>query len=281
MANFNRTWLKISLRTAIGACFAFAVTSALACDRTQQIKLTVGDALVEQWSGTTDKIRTVVLPNNFKLGVKIEESSREKYEELMRRMRGKSVPELVKISLYDMTTSAPRKMTHTWGGANSLQGYGPKGGADRVDEVGSPGILFTLSKPTCTGAKALELTREMIANVPAATTLNQEDEKSQPSADNLRGKAAARADAKAGNYRLVYPDVLSPEEMAVMRRVFAEEGLQLVTESEAFATATPGFSKGYMGGMMEAVLEKLGTPKMKEIEARIKAGMAALEVAKK
>jgi hypothetical protein len=281
MANFNRTWLKISLRTAAVACFGFAATSALACDRTQQIKLTVGNKLVEQWSGTTDKIRTVALPNNFKLGVKIEETSREKYEELMRRMRGKSVPELVKISLYDMTTSEPRKITSTWGGANSQQGYGSKGGADRVDEVGSPGILFTLSKPTCTDAKALELTREMIVGVPLADTLNQKDEKSQPSADNLRGKAAALADAKAGNYRLVYPDVLSPEEITVMRRVFAEEGLQLATESEAFATTSPGFSKGYMAGMMEAVLEKLGAPKMKEIEARIKAGMATLELAKK
>jgi hypothetical protein len=55
----------------------------------------------------------------------------------------------VLLALYDMTHPTPRVLTDTWGGANSLQVYGPEGGADRVTEVGQPGVTLLLERPLC------------------------------------------------------------------------------------------------------------------------------------
>jgi hypothetical protein len=277
MINFNNPLLKIVFATVIATSSA---ASSFACSNSdvQQIRLSVGDTVIAEWAGTSDNIRQIQLPNEFKLGVKIEETSREKYEDLMQRLKTESVPALVKISLYDMTDTTPRRITSTWGGVNSHQGYGPKGGADRVDEVGSQGILFSLAKSICINTNArLELTKNMIAQHPTALALKQADEKSQPNAENLRGEAAAIADVKAGNYRIVYPNAaLKPEEKTVMTRVFNEAGLQLIIEGEALSANDVGFNKGYTRTMMKAVSDKLGRAKMKAIEAKIKAGVAEL-----
>ena len=55
----------------------------------------------------------------------------------------------MKISLYDVRSQPPRLLAYTWGGTNSYQGYGALGGADRVDELGLPGITLMLFKPVC------------------------------------------------------------------------------------------------------------------------------------
>lgn len=274
--------------TTLAFTLATAHGSASPCDATQQIRLSFGDRQIDQWSGTTDNIRHLVLPNGFKLGVKIEQASREKYEDFLKRMRKSSVPELVRISLYDETEATPRLMTYTFGGANSLQGYGPRGGADRVDEVGSPGIEFRLSKANCAnqadsglgvaaislGAAAISLSAADIAALPTAAMLKQTNEKSQPSAENKRGMDAAIADARAGKYIINYPSrTLSPPEMEVLKREFENAGLQFGTPDEA---NSGGYNKGYTRAMIDAIKEKFGATKMREIEANIKVSMAAL-----
>ncbi len=264
---------------AIGATFCRPVEGA--CDAAQHIRLSVGSAQIDDWSGTSDRVRTVALPNGFKLGVKIEEASRETYMKFMQRAGATTHPEMVRISLYDMTGDAPRLITYTWGGANSKQGYGPNGGADRVDEVGSPGILFNLSKPGCADSgEPVQLTADMIAQRPTAAMLNQVDERPQPSPENLRGKAAALADAKAGNYRLVYPDnVLSNDEMGVLKREVEKIGLQVTLESQLGGNGA--YFKGYARAMMDAITEKFGRQKMRDMELAIKKGMAELKATAK
>jgi hypothetical protein len=279
MTNSSHYFMKSSL---FAICFALASTLSQACDSQQQIRLTAGNTFIDQWTGTSDQVRAITLPNNFKLGVKIEETSREKYEDFLRRTKRDSVPELVRISLYDMTEGTPRLITKTWGGANSKQGYGSGGGADRVDEVGDPGIVFEFSRANCTGTgKRPELTAGNVSTLPTAAALKQIDEQSRPSTENLRGEAAALADAKAGNYRIVYPDAaLSSQEISVMKRVFDAEGLQLIIESKLTTSTSAGFNKGYKVAMMNAVRDKLGIQKMKAMEASIKAGIAELNTAK-
>ncbi|MFM7295379.1 MAG: hypothetical protein ACKO1K_11310 [Burkholderiales bacterium] len=247
------------------------------CDASQLIRLSVSGAQIDDWSGTSDRVRSVTLPNGFKLGVKIEEASREMYAKWTQRTSATTHPEMVRISLYDLTEAVPRLITRTWGGANSKQGYGPKGGADRVDEVGNPGILFTLSKPSCSDSREpVQLTAEMIAQKPTAAMLNQVDEKPQPSADNLRGKAAALADVQAGIYRVVYPDnVLSNDEMGVLKREVEKIGLQLTLESQL--NGNGAYSKGYATAMMGTITDKVGHQKMREMELSIKKGMAELK----
>jgi hypothetical protein len=88
------------------------------------------------------------VPNGFKLGVLIQDATTEKYSEL-KKLAWPYVPELVSIVLYDMGSSLPRELTMTWGGANSIQGYGSEGGAERVEELGNPGLVLHLMKPVC------------------------------------------------------------------------------------------------------------------------------------
>ena len=253
--------------TAAALTLTLATAHASACDASQQIRLSVGDRQMDRWTGVSNSVRHIVLPNAFKLGVKIEQVSREKYEALLKRHGESSASELVRISLYDETEAAPRLITYTFGGTNSVQGYGPRGGADRVDEVGSPGIEFRLSKANCLGTAD-------IAALPTAAMLKQTNEISQPSAENKRGRDAAIADAKAGNYIVNYPNrTLSQPEIVAMKRAIENAGLQFGTPDE---TVSGGYHKGYTQAMMEAIYEKFGVAKMREVEANIKVSMAAL-----
>ncbi len=253
--------------TAAALALTLATAHASACDASQQIRLSVGDRQIDRWTGASNSVRHIVLPNGFKLGVKIEQASREKYEDLLKRHRESSAPQLVRISLYDETETTPRLLTYTFGGINSVQGYGPRGGADRVDEVGSPGIEFQLSKANCLNAAD-------IAAMPTAAMLKQTNEISQPSAENKRGRDAAIADAKAGKYIVNYPNrTFNQPEIAELKREFENSGLQFGTTDE---TVSGGYNKGYTQAMMKAIYEKFGAAKMREIEANIKGSMAAL-----
>ena len=115
----------------------------------QTVILSVGDQYLAHWPVVAGETRPIVLPNGFRLGIRIEPASREEYVKWARRLDVRYMPEMVGITLLDLTTPVPRELTHTWGGSNSLQGYGPHGGADRVDAVGSPGITLLLNKPSC------------------------------------------------------------------------------------------------------------------------------------
>ncbi|MFB9068082.1 hypothetical protein [Pseudofulvimonas gallinarii] len=133
-----------------------------ACDwttgaREQHVFLSWDGKAVTDWVVASDSIKAVTLPNGFALGVKIEEPEPEKYVELSNKLQ--HVPETVKISLFDLSNGKPRPLTHTYGGTNSLQGYGAQGGADRVDELGTPGVLLTLLKPVCSQQGAVASAR--------------------------------------------------------------------------------------------------------------------------
>lgn len=131
-----------------------ASSSALACDpdtgeRVQSVALRWNGEPIVHYEATGD-IKRVALPNGFELGVRIEPASAEKYAELAKQ--SKRTAELVHIQLFDLSQSPPRRLTHTWGGANSIQGFGADGGADRVEALGSPGVSMTLLKPVCAAA---------------------------------------------------------------------------------------------------------------------------------
>ncbi len=128
----------------------------LACDdnglRQQYVYASSGTQQLESWAVSAGKIKTLVMPNDYSVGIKIENATPDYYTEQFET--GKHVPEMVKITIYDMSSKSPRELTYTWGGANSIQGYSEKGGADRVLELGSDGITLQLMKPVCvkTGA---------------------------------------------------------------------------------------------------------------------------------
>ena len=145
------------MRIAISSfifCFSAALVaqSATACNnvsgnREQMVVLSVSGKDVDSWIVKSNEIKSVTLPNGFKLGVKIEPADQE--HDAKQAKISKFVAESVKITLFNVSGNSPKKLTNTWGGANSIQGYGAKGGADRVVELGNPGIVLTLLKPVC------------------------------------------------------------------------------------------------------------------------------------
>jgi hypothetical protein len=136
---------------------AFGSTSALAdcwnnAERVQTVYVHSGAKELGHWTVDSSEIHRVQVPNGFEVGIQIEPATAEKYQELLDRLaqaHATATSELVKISLYDMKLQPPKLLTYTWGGTNSFQGYGALGGADRVGELGLPGIRLTLFKPVC------------------------------------------------------------------------------------------------------------------------------------
>ncbi len=120
----------------------------------QNIFITVEGKEPILWEDVKTDIRQLVLPNGFKLGVKIEPATAEKYRELMKQTSSKGFDELVKINLYDMDASSPKLLSTTWGGANSEQGFGPRGGANRVNAMGQQ-VTMLFHKPACVTADSV------------------------------------------------------------------------------------------------------------------------------
>lgn len=120
----------------------------------QNIFITVEGKEPILWEDVKTDIRQLVLPNGFKLGIKIEPATAEKYRELMKQTSSKGFDELVKIDLYDMGEKSPKLLSTTWGGANSEQGFGPRGGANRVNAMGQQVTMF-FHKPACVTAETI------------------------------------------------------------------------------------------------------------------------------
>jgi hypothetical protein len=151
-----------ALAIVFGVAIATASGATRACDvesgtRKQTVHLSWGGERLKSWAVLSPEIERVELPNGFNLGVKIEPASAEKYAEL--QAKTKHVSELVHISLFDLGGQEPVLLTHTWGGANSLQGYGASGGADRVEKLGDPGVLLTLLNPVCASKESIASAR--------------------------------------------------------------------------------------------------------------------------
>lgn len=115
--------------------------------RVQRVVLEWNHQHVETWAVKDEGVHSVVLPNGVKLGVQIE--ARQIYKHEQSKGTFKYAPEMVKISLFDMSGSEPKRLTSTYGGSNSIQGFGAKGGADSVAMLGDPGVKLTLLKPVC------------------------------------------------------------------------------------------------------------------------------------
>ena len=134
--------LIFGLHTLFAAQFANASDSTLDTPE-QKVVLTASGKHIDEWLVKSNEIKSFTLPNGFKLGIKIEPADQEFYKE--HSELSKDDNEYVKITLYDVSGKSPKLLTYTWGGTNSTQGYGAQGGADRVVEVGSPGIILTLN----------------------------------------------------------------------------------------------------------------------------------------
>jgi hypothetical protein len=131
---------------------------AQACDwstgeRQQRVYLSWNAQPVTDWVVQPGVIKAIGLPNGFQLGLKLEAPEADKILEYREKIP--HPPEVVSISLFDMSGPQPSFLTRTYGGTNSIQGYGARGGADRVDALGDPGISLTLLKPVCMATEGM------------------------------------------------------------------------------------------------------------------------------
>ncbi|MFP4207439.1 MAG: hypothetical protein ACLFSC_02195 [Wenzhouxiangella sp.] len=129
-----------------------------ACDvdtgeRQQHVFLSWNGQQISEWMVTNGEMQQISLPNGFELGVSLDEPGPDVYEQ--QADRNAYVWELVEIKLFDLSAEEPQLLSRTYGGTNSRQGFGARGGANRVSELGDPGILLTLLKPVCLESKSV------------------------------------------------------------------------------------------------------------------------------
>lgn len=121
---------------------------------TQTVRLSAEGMQDVRWMPVKGETHAVTLPNGFKLGLLIEPATVEKYREWLSRADTKGTDEMVRIQLFDLSGAEPKLLSNTWGGANSRQGFGPKGGANGVPAMGQQ-ISLWLHKPVCITAETL------------------------------------------------------------------------------------------------------------------------------
>src|SRR5258708_5236478 len=111
---------------------AEAVASCMATEgaRTQTVALSGEGKQLDGWVPARGEIHRARLPGGLEVGVQVDPATPEKYREILTRAR--SIEELVKIDIFDLSGATPRLLSTTRGGANSKQGFGPRGGATGI-----------------------------------------------------------------------------------------------------------------------------------------------------
>lgn len=133
-----------------------------ACDvdtgeRQQHVFLYWDGQQISHWEAIPGQVEQITLPNGFELGISFDEPEPDISKQQVERHD--YVWELVEIKLFDLSNEEPQLLSHTYGGTNSKQGFGARGAANRVSELGDPGILLTLFKPVCLKSSAVVAAR--------------------------------------------------------------------------------------------------------------------------
>ena len=150
--------MRTTLNIATFLIISLVAFPSNACDvdtgeRQQHVFLSWNGQQITDWIVTNGEIQKVSLPNGFELGISLDEPGPDVYEQ--QAERHDYVWELVEIKLFDASNEEPKLLSLTYGGTNSKQGFGARGGANRVSELGDPGILLTLLKPICQESKSV------------------------------------------------------------------------------------------------------------------------------
>jgi hypothetical protein len=114
---------------------------------TLEIWLSVEGKNLDRWEPAIGQIHRLHLPHGTDVGIRIDSTTEEKYREFLARVPWRGIDELVQITVFEMKGDTPIRLTSTWGGTNSKQGYGPRGGADNAPL--SDQIELWLHKPQC------------------------------------------------------------------------------------------------------------------------------------
>lgn len=147
-------YVTILAMAATSVSFDASASCATDGTRTQSIYLSVEGKRLDRWKAVAGEIHRTRLPGGFVVGVQIDPTTSEKYRETLAKTKWAALDESVKISIYDANGDSPKLLSTTWGGSNSLQGFGPRGGANGVPELGDQIELF-LHHPVCVNQETL------------------------------------------------------------------------------------------------------------------------------
>ncbi|MBC3934538.1 hypothetical protein [Undibacterium rugosum] len=129
------------------ACLALSSSDVLADCQQQHAFVQSEGKDVDNWVVKPGEVHKITLLKGTQLGLQISPATAEKYRELLKKTGQKEFPELVEISIFDLSPSTPTLLSHTWGGANSRQGYGSLSGA---------AIEIMFIKPQCVKLEELK-----------------------------------------------------------------------------------------------------------------------------
>lgn len=136
--------MKVTL-CLLGVLTIFQVCAKDISHANQQVSAKFNGEHIASWVVQSDTPQILELENGLKLGVLIKDDSSEKNAKI-RETFPESGQDIVSIELLDMQTTPPTKLSFTWGGTNSRQGFSSLGGANRVEVLGTPGLLLELSR---------------------------------------------------------------------------------------------------------------------------------------
>ena len=135
MNNYCRYLIAISSVALSGPISACDKDSGL---RKQMIYLESAGETIEFWEMVPGQIKSVKLPDDSVVGISATPAKDEKYRDQSKGQ--KFVPELVEIRIFDMSGLEPKETNMSWGGANSVQGFG--------------GFTLNFLKPVCVSTGA-------------------------------------------------------------------------------------------------------------------------------
>ena len=119
----------------------------------QWVIVTEGPAELMAWKMNSEETQSITMKDGFELGLKINPVLDEYYRNRLQSRN--AMPEMVQITLFDMSVDPPKKLAMNYGGANSIQGYTSRGGASTVEELGTKGFEFMLHKSACVTLESL------------------------------------------------------------------------------------------------------------------------------
>jgi len=253
-----------SLCLSMGALALAQPGHSAICPGEQQIGLSFEGQPLDRWTGTSASMRAYPLANGFVLGLKVEQAPREIYARDFAPSPD-TQPEWVKISIYDASSKQPRYLTSTYGGSNSEQGYSARGGADRVDELGSKGIKLSLSKPEC------KIKQADLAAIPTEKELGQVKEHPVATAQAQRWIAQAKEDINKGKYVISYHQGSLPENvLARLTSLLQKDGIEIQLIAEGDTRNSKDYFTGYGRTMFEAIQARFGAEHLQNIELQLK-----------
>ncbi|MBL0122911.1 MAG: hypothetical protein IPP88_09305 [Betaproteobacteria bacterium] len=142
----NLKFLTVLLATVSTFASAYCASDGKSA---QSVAVSVSGKQIARWETKEADIHRVKLPAGFEVGIQIDPAAAEVYRKMLDRFPSSpAIDEMVRIQIYDMSGAEPKLLSNTWGGANSKQGFGPRGGANGIPELIDQ-IELWFHKPVC------------------------------------------------------------------------------------------------------------------------------------